>query len=180
MFTKMKNMKINTRFARTFTQVHPVKIMQIFEKTEKTFFIAKYSNFNLQNRGFSIEKKSEFLFSVKENSVFFSIKRNSYVFSTREKESSVLCSTFGATIFECDHIWTQPYLSATIFEHNHIWMQPYLDAILFETFMHFFWTYSRFALYCDFSPFFTPTFFGFLFFTHILFYPHFIPSVAPF
>ena len=38
---------------------------------------------------------------------------------------SVLCSTFNATIFGCNHIWVRPYLDATIFGkifgRNHIW-----------------------------------------------------------
>ena len=41
-------------------KVQPVINLSTFENQKKTFFIANYSNFNFQNRGFSIKKNSFF------------------------------------------------------------------------------------------------------------------------
>ena len=50
-------------------KAHPVINLSTFENPKKTFFIANYSNFNFQNRGFSIKKNSKF--SIKKNSCVF-------------------------------------------------------------------------------------------------------------
>ena len=72
MVTKLKNVKISTiekcenkyrMCLKLYTfKVHPVINLLIFEKSEKTFFIANYSNFNFQNRGCLIKQLDCFLF----------------------------------------------------------------------------------------------------------------------
>ena len=59
-------------------KVQPVINLSTFENPKKTFFIANYSNFNFQNRGFSIKKNS--FFSIKKISIFFRLKRIPFFF----------------------------------------------------------------------------------------------------
>ena len=65
-------------------KVQPVINLPILEKSEKTFFIANYSNVNFQNRGFSNKKNSYFFrlkripfFLIKKNSNFIQVFQNS-------------------------------------------------------------------------------------------------------